>query len=49
MAVLPLLEDIANGRIRRERVFCDNCDFLAYGERFWIRRGNPACLFLLYA
>ena len=33
-----LLEDIANGRIRRERVFRDNYDFLAYGDDWLISR-----------
>ena len=32
MAVLALLEDIANGRIQRELVLRDYYDFLSYGD-----------------
>ncbi|KAL2095648.1 hypothetical protein ACEWY4_007796 [Coilia grayii] len=38
MAVLALLEDIANGRIRRERVFHDHNDFLAHDDDWLISR-----------
>ena len=36
MAALALLEDIANGRIRRERVFRDHNDFLAQDDDWLI-------------
>ncbi|KAL6458637.1 hypothetical protein MHYP_G00321090 [Metynnis hypsauchen] len=36
MAALALLEDIANGRIRRERVFRDHYDFLAHDDDWLI-------------
>ncbi|KAL6469081.1 hypothetical protein MHYP_G00226050 [Metynnis hypsauchen] len=38
MAALALREDIANGRIRRERVFCDHYDFLAHDDDWLISR-----------
>ncbi|KAK0144348.1 putative nuclease HARBI1 [Merluccius polli] len=38
MAVLALLEDIANGRIRNERVFRDYYDFLAHDDDWLISR-----------
>ncbi|KAL6481118.1 hypothetical protein MHYP_G00091980 [Metynnis hypsauchen] len=38
MAALALLEDIANGRIRRERVFRDHYDFLAHDDDWLISR-----------
>ncbi|KAL6486323.1 hypothetical protein MHYP_G00057150 [Metynnis hypsauchen] len=38
MAALALLEDIANGRIRRERVFRDHYDFLAHDDDSLISR-----------
>ncbi|XP_026090023.1 putative nuclease HARBI1 [Carassius auratus] len=38
MAALALLEDIANGRIRRERVFRDHNDFLAQDDDWLISR-----------
>ena len=40
MAVLALLEDIANGRIRNERVFRDYYDFLAHW--LWMMTGLSA-------
>ena len=36
--MLALLEDIANGRIRRERVFRDYYAFLAYDDDWLISR-----------
>ncbi|KAL6478452.1 hypothetical protein MHYP_G00142870 [Metynnis hypsauchen] len=38
MAALALLEDLANGRIRRERVFRDHYDFLAHDDDWLISR-----------
>uniref|UniRef100_A0A9J7Y678 Putative nuclease HARBI1 n=1 Tax=Cyprinus carpio carpio TaxID=630221 RepID=A0A9J7Y678_CYPCA len=38
MALLALLEDYANGRIRRERVFRDHDDFLAHDDDWLISR-----------
>ncbi|KAL6490094.1 hypothetical protein MHYP_G00004390 [Metynnis hypsauchen] len=38
MAALALLEDIANGRTRRERVFRDHYDFLAHDDDWLISR-----------
>ncbi|KAL6457326.1 hypothetical protein MHYP_G00342890 [Metynnis hypsauchen] len=38
MAALALLEDLANGRIRRERVFRDHYDFLAHDDVWLISR-----------
>ncbi|KAL6488228.1 hypothetical protein MHYP_G00019690 [Metynnis hypsauchen] len=38
MAALALLEDIANGRSRRERVFRDHYDFLAHDDDWLISR-----------
>ncbi|XP_062373197.1 putative nuclease HARBI1 [Sardina pilchardus] len=38
MAVLALLEDVANGRIRRERVYHDYHDFLAHDDDWLISR-----------
>ena len=38
MDALALLEDHANGRIRMERVFRDNKDFLAHDDDWLIRR-----------
>ena len=40
MAVLALLEDIANGLIQNERVFRDYYDFLAHDDD-WISKSNP--------
>lgn len=36
MAVLALLEDIVNGCIRKERVFCNDYDFLAHDDDWLI-------------
>ena len=43
MAALAVLEDIANGAIRRERVFRDGEDLLAHDGNWLISRfeGNP--------
>jgi len=43
MAALAALEDIANGAIRRERVFRDRKDLLAHDGNWLISRfeGNP--------
>ena len=43
MAALALLENIANGAIRRERVFRDREDLLAHDDNWLISRfeGNP--------
>ncbi|KAL1246744.1 hypothetical protein QQF64_034323 [Cirrhinus molitorella] len=38
MDVLALLEDFANGRLRRERVFRDHEDFLAHDDESLISR-----------
>ncbi|KAL6481077.1 hypothetical protein MHYP_G00091570 [Metynnis hypsauchen] len=38
MAALALLEDLANGRIRRERLFRDHYDFLAHDDVWLISR-----------
>ncbi|KAL6460876.1 hypothetical protein MHYP_G00308420 [Metynnis hypsauchen] len=38
MAALALLEDLANGRIRRERLFRDHYDFLAHDDDWLISR-----------
>ncbi|XP_034550678.1 putative nuclease HARBI1 [Notolabrus celidotus] len=38
MDALALLEDVANGRIRRERVFRDHSDFLAQDDDWLISR-----------
>ncbi len=38
MDALALLEDLANGRIRRERVFRDHQDFLAHDNDWLISR-----------
>ena len=38
MAALALLEDIANGRIRRERVFRDQTDLLAHDDDWLMSR-----------
>ncbi|KAL6467905.1 hypothetical protein MHYP_G00235820 [Metynnis hypsauchen] len=40
MAALALLEDIANGRTRRERVFRDHYDFLAHDDDWLISRSR---------
>ena len=41
MAVLALLEDIANYRIGREQVFRDYSDFLAYDDD-WLQSVNQS-------
>ena len=38
MAALALLEDLANGAIRRERVFRESKDFLANDDNWLINR-----------
>lgn len=38
MDALALLEDVANGNIRRERVFRDHQDFLAHDDDWLISR-----------
>lgn len=38
MDALALLEDFANGRLRRERVFRDHDDFLAHDDDWLISR-----------
>jgi len=38
MAALAVLEDIANGAIRRERVFRDRHDLLAHEDKWLISR-----------
>ena len=38
MAYLALLEDVAHGRLRRERVFRDQQDLLAYDDQWLVSR-----------